>query len=439
MLLCGFCVFKNEKTMSILKKKILLLLMVNLLSPTSILASNELSVLIEKALKTNLSIKQVELQKEMQLQRVDQVGVLPDPTVSYSFFGESVQTKTGPQEQKFGITQRIPWLGKLSNEKEVAKKKAAIEETKISQSKSRMVYQIRSLWAEMQTLYINHDIADSTLRLYKNWNQKLLADLKVGTTSYANVLKMEIEIEKINDDIQSIKNQLRNLKYQIHFLVGDSDANEIKRESSYRELILSIDVANDLDNFLIDNPQIKENKALMGLYKSKESLSQKAFFPNFSLGVGYIQTGEGPSAMENGKDPWLINVGMSIPLSLSKNSASVRENELGYQKAKYKNEYALLEIEKNKTQIINNFQESRRQRITYENEILPRLNKSLSFNKKQYEQRQINFIELLDDYRMIYQTRQKISNSLSKEFQNKIKLLWLLGDESTNFKMSQGN
>ena len=50
---------------------------------------------------------------EAALQKVPQVSTLPDPTFSFGYFISPVETRVGPQQAKFSLTQMFPWFGTL--------------------------------------------------------------------------------------------------------------------------------------------------------------------------------------------------------------------------------------------------------------------------------------------------------------------------------------
>ena len=59
-------------------------------------------------------------------EKVPQVKALADPMVNYTYFGEEIQTRVGPQEQKFGVSQKIPFPGKRHILGQAQKKEAAM-------------------------------------------------------------------------------------------------------------------------------------------------------------------------------------------------------------------------------------------------------------------------------------------------------------------------
>jgi len=60
-------------------------------------------------------------------ERAPQVRSLPDPMLRYGYFIREVETRVGPQRHRLGLSQRIPWPGKLVLAGQVADRAAAAE------------------------------------------------------------------------------------------------------------------------------------------------------------------------------------------------------------------------------------------------------------------------------------------------------------------------
>jgi len=61
--------------------------------------------------------------RESRLSATERVGAsnaLPNPKLQVSYFGESVETRTGSQEAIYSFSQTVPWLSKLSTRKDIA-------------------------------------------------------------------------------------------------------------------------------------------------------------------------------------------------------------------------------------------------------------------------------------------------------------------------------
>jgi len=72
-----------------------------------------LDSLIEEGLKNNPGIEALYNNWVAAGYKVKQAESLPDPRLTFSYFGENVETRVGPQERKYGASQKIPFPGKL--------------------------------------------------------------------------------------------------------------------------------------------------------------------------------------------------------------------------------------------------------------------------------------------------------------------------------------
>ncbi len=411
-----------------------LLLLVNLTIGCSVMAAEilDLSGVSQLALQESPKIKQVVLQKEMQLQEVNQVGELPDPMITYSWFGESVQTKVGPEEQKFGIQQSIPWPGKLIDQKNVIRKKAAITESILLGAKARLILSIRHAWSDIQVLNLNKGVVEQTIKLYQNWKKKLVIDYQTGQSSYANVLKMENEIELLKDESSNLSRKLADRYFDL------SEATNQKKINFSIDSNAFLNISTQLGTQVFpteknSNPLMQTAMAKKSYWAAQESLSRNGYFPNLTIGLGYIQTGETPGIAKHGNDPWLITVGMTLPLSFTRTSASIKENLIGQNQADVLKQEQSLMVSRITKKSFNQIEESMRRINWYRKTILPNIEQSIAVSEQSYVSGRQGFMQLIDDYRIRLNVQRKIYLAAGNEFKAKSTLLWILGDESFQF------
>ncbi len=412
-----------------------LLLLVYVTIGYSVMAGEtlDLSRVSQLALQESPKIKQVVLQKEMQLQEVNQVGELPDPMMTYSWFGESVQTKVGPQEQKFGIQQSIPWPGKLIDQKNVIRKKAAITESMLLGTKARLILSIRHAWSDIQVLSLNKGVVEQTIKLYQNWKKKLMIDYQTGKSSYANVLKMKNEIEVLKDESSNLSRKLADRYFDLSEATNQKEINFSIDSNTF----LNISTQLGTQVFpaeIISNPLLQAAMAKKSFWAAQESLSRNGYLPNLTIGLDYIKTGEAPGVAKSGNDSWLINVGMTLPLSFTKTSASIKETLIGQKQADVLTQEQSLMVSKITKKSFNQIEESMRRINLYRNTILPNIEQSIAVSEQSYVSGRQGFMQLIDDYRMRLNLQRKIYVVAGNEFKAKSTLLWILGDESSQFE-----
>ena len=94
------------------------------------------------------------------LEKVPQVGALPDPQVSFGYFIQPVETRVGPQRARISVSQMFPWFGTLGAKKDVATEMAKSKYETFEEAKSRLFYDVKSDW---YNLYFSQKAMDITL------------------------------------------------------------------------------------------------------------------------------------------------------------------------------------------------------------------------------------------------------------------------------------
>ncbi|MGH9548714.1 MAG: TolC family protein, partial [Terriglobales bacterium] len=69
---------------------------------------------VRQVLADNPQLNSARLKWEAMKERPRIAGSLPDPTLSYGYFFDNVETRVGAQNQRVGLSQKIPFPGKLS-------------------------------------------------------------------------------------------------------------------------------------------------------------------------------------------------------------------------------------------------------------------------------------------------------------------------------------
>ncbi len=94
------------------------IILVTLLLAVCNLSAQSLTNYYELAAKNNPELKAKYKEFEASLQKIPQVSSLPDPNFSLGYFISPVETRLGPQNMKFSLTQMFPCLNDLYNSRE---------------------------------------------------------------------------------------------------------------------------------------------------------------------------------------------------------------------------------------------------------------------------------------------------------------------------------
>ncbi len=85
------------------------------------------------------------------------------------YYVESVETRVGPQRQKFSLRQAFPWFGTLGAREAVAEQEAWAAYRRFQAEKLKLAFDVRKAYSEYYLLGRRIEIAMSTLDLLHGW------------------------------------------------------------------------------------------------------------------------------------------------------------------------------------------------------------------------------------------------------------------------------
>ncbi|MCA9401730.1 MAG: TolC family protein, partial [Candidatus Omnitrophica bacterium] len=290
--------------------------------------AEELRKLLEEAKDNNLQIMQAYHAWQSALKKVEVVGALDDPMVTYGYFGEEVQTRVGPQEQKFGIFQSLPFPGKRKVKKDIQRSHAAMLEEQYNEIILSVERRIREIYFDLFSM-------DQSIRIHEE-EKALLEKLEdVAQRRYESnlapqqvVIKIQVELSNLIKKIYLLKQQQRQYVLRL---------NQLTNRPSGQDFNGPLDLPQATDLEPVDN-LIEKSKVRRGSLRAAEqflqqkrhemTLAKKDYFPDFKIGAEYIDIKGGTtSAADDGQDAWMTTFSVNVPIWFGKLKHQLKEKE----------------------------------------------------------------------------------------------------------------
>jgi outer membrane protein TolC len=390
-----------------------------------------LSHYLSYAAKNNPEVRASYYQWIAQLEKSGYAGALPDPMISYGRFIENVETRVGPQEQRFGLRQTYPWFGTLGAKDDVAFEVSNAAFKRFQTNRLRLFYQVKAVYYELYYLGRNIDITRENMELLTFWESIARAKYRVGLKKHPVVIKAQVELGKLEDKLLSLESRMEPVRAKLRAALNVVDttmlplpsAIEIAEAELSRDSVVALAEAN--------NPNLGAIRHMIDKEKAGVRLAGKSSLPNFTFGVDYIVTGEAPnpSMTESGKDPWGLSVSMNLPIWFGKNKAKKNEALARYRSAEEKYE----ETENQLTQIIElklfEYDDALRKVQLYRDGLVPKAKQSLNAFYTAYQAGEADFLSVLDAQRQLLEFQLQYERSLTDLAKGKAELEMLTGTE----------
>jgi cobalt-zinc-cadmium efflux system outer membrane protein len=368
-----------------------------------------------------------------ELEKVPQVQALPDPRFRYGYFIQSVETRVGPQHQRFELAQTFPWFGKLRLRGEAALATADAAQQHYEDTKLRLFYRVKDAFYEYYYLARAIAVAQENVELLRQAEKAARTKYEAGTALYADVLKAQAELDKLDDQLQSLRDLRGPILAKLNAALNRPFNALLPWPKSVPAVKVAVDETQLVATLAQSNPELKGLEAMAQKEKSGMALAKKEFFPDITVGVEYIQTGEAlnPNTPDSGKDAAMLMLSFSLPLWKSKYRAEEREAEARYQAAQEEHTDRTYSLIADLKLALFKYQDAARKVTLYRNALIPKARQTLEVTERAFETGQADFLSLIDAQRTLLEFALTYERAVADHAQRLAEMEMLLGKELT--------
>ena len=323
--------------------------------------------------------------------------------LSYAYFIENVETRVGPQNQKFSIRQSFPWFGTLGSRKTIANEVANAAFRKYQAEKLKLFYSVKAAYYELY--YLGRDIAltKDNLELLKFWESVARTKYKVALRKHPDLIKAQVELGMLEDRWLTLQDRIGPTAAHLKATVNLPDTTFIIVPAMVDVVEDEVELQTVIRDALQYNPNLNAMLHLIDKEQAEVRLAGKASLPNFTFGVDYIETGDAlsPSMEESGKDPFVFGVGINLPIWFGKNNARKDEAKAKLQSAKYGYADAQNRLVALVEKIVFQYSDALRKTRLYRDGLIPKAQQALNASYTAYQVAETDFLNVLDAQRQL--------------------------------------
>ena len=351
--------------------------------------------------------------------------------ISYGHFIENVETRVGPQKKKLGLKQSLPWFGTLGSKKDIANEGANVAFRKYQAEKLKLFYSVRVAYYDLY--YLGRDIAltRDNLELLKFWESVARTKYQVALKKYPDVIKAQVELGKLEDRLLTLQDKILPTVVRLRAVVNLPDTTSIPIPDAIDVVEDDIESQAVLSDALQYNPNLNAIVHLIDKERAGVRLASKASLPNFTIGVDYIKTGKAlnPSMDENGKDPWIVGVGINLPIWFGKNSARKNEAKANLQAARYGYADAQNRLETLVEKVLFQYSDAVRKTRLYRDGLIPKAEQALNVSYTAYQAAETDFLNVLDAQRQFLSFQLQYERAIADLATHRAEIEMITGNE----------
>jgi outer membrane protein TolC len=325
----------------------------------------------------------------------------------------------------------FPWFGKLKLKGKAALKVADSVKQKYEQAKLNIFYQVNKNYFEYYFVNKKTFILKENIKLLKYLESIVETKYRSGTASYADLIKIHIEKDSLLDQLRSVEDLVIPIKSKLNAVLHRQLTAFLplpkKPDISDRKLF-----KNQLKAWLKENnPELKSINFLAQRARINVKLAKKNYFPDFSLGLDYIITGEAgmTGIAESGKDPIIAMAQFNLPIRLTKNKAAITRAKLGLEtvlnQIRDKENALLVRLE----MVWYKYHDAKQKIFLYRDSLIPKARQAVGVIQSAYKTGDKDILDFIDSQKTLLDLELKYHESLTVYAQSLAELELLTGKD----------
>lgn len=265
------------------------------------------------------------------LERLPQARSLPDPTIAFGVFVSPVETRVGAQQANLAISQMFPWFGQLKARERVEAQIAKSRFESFQDAKFKLFFDVKTTYNNLYLLHAAIDITRENIKLLESIKELSNIKFESGQESFVNVLRIEMEVMELENQIKYLEDSRVPLNTKFHELLNTTLEGPINYPDTLWEDDLLLEKTAIFDSILSQNPSLRQFDHEISSLEYQAEVAQKLGMPSFQVGLNYINIKKRPGLdfSDNGMDAFILpQVGVRIPLYRNKYKAMVKEKQI---------------------------------------------------------------------------------------------------------------
>lgn len=385
-------------------------------TPADAAAPDDLDGWVRLALQHNPGLRAAERKIVRLSERITQVSSFDDPMLQVVPFGQMAQTAAGEVGLMTGVSQKLPFPGKREARGEIAEQEALMAARELDARRLEVAADVRRAYWSLVYAVRAAEVVDRDRALIVQQRQIAEAKYRAGTAEQQDVLRAQVEIAGLENQLLSIEQRRRSAAAMLNRLAD-------------RRIDAAVDVAGDaqaealdlelqLDTLLAlaaEHPRLAVLREQIEQFRKRRGLANLDRYPDLTVSLNYNMVDrDGLSPVSNGDDQWWLGFGINIPIWQDRRDAAEREALVGILETS-----AMLAQEQNQLAFriedaLARVQAQRASITLFEERILPESRQAVEAAESSYRAGRTDFIDLIDNTRRLTELDLMYQRSLTQ-------------------------
>lgn len=288
-------------------------------------AQTALDNYLQEASKKNPGLQAKYAAFEASLERAAMVSGLAEPSLSFGYFIQPVETRVGPQRARFSLSQMFPWFGTLEAKGDAAAAIAQANYLRFVDSREKLKSSVKTSYYQLWEINELLELERENLRILRSYEELSTTRLGAGSGKLSDVYRVQIQIEESQTRLELLQMNRESLKKVFNRVLN----REVHAAINIPDTVIADESGLNPDS-ASKHPMVAQFLEMGKSAQLQATAARKSALPKLGLGLDYVIVDEraGITSQDNGRDALMPMVSMSLPIWRKQYTAARKEAEL---------------------------------------------------------------------------------------------------------------
>jgi len=377
----------------------------------------QLQELVAESVRNNPEIRAAGNERLAAQHRVLPAGALEDPMLEVGVINAPLRSQIFRREdmtmKMLGLSQKIPFPGKLDLRQEVAAKDSESVAHAYQETVNRVIRDLKSAYFELAFATVSARLVEKNKQALEQFLKISESRYSVGQGGQADVLKAQTQLSRMNDELIKLGRERQTIAAELTRVLGrrfDAVA-PVPMALQGRGAQLQFEAL--METALSQRPQLLALKSLVDRSSKSIELARKDYYPDFDVKFSY---GQRDNTLDGMRRDDLVGVTVAINLPVrreTKRDPRVAEAIAMRDQAKDLYQAQSNELASKLRQQLAIAEQSLASARLYETGILPQARLAVESSLAAYRVNRVDFLTLLDNQMTVLSYEISYASALS--------------------------
>jgi len=402
--------------------------------PVEVGADSSLADLISFAEQNSPDLRSARHDKQAADERIQQARGLPDPRLQVSVAAVPIETRLGPQQGSITFDQTIPGRGKRGQREAVASAEAETAQTEYELRRRELGFRVADAYYELYLLSRSTEITRDNRDILIYVEQVVRKAYEIGNAPYADLIRSQVEIGTLENDLRSLDHQRRTAAVHLNTLLH-RDVEAPLPSPVVTDAPMSLRPADQLRGIVVDDaPEVRVLESRLDSESQRIRLAEIEDRLDWNLSLSYVPIGTAAIAdlPDSGRDAVLAGVSIRLPVWGKKYRAAERESREREASIRAARSEVGDRLSDRLERVLYRFENSDREIRLYRDTLIPKSEQSLAASQAGLRTASVGVLDLVDTIRVLLQFQLAYERAVTERARATAELRYLFGEDVTS-------